>query len=108
MGVYAWTVDNDPAVVVHVGATGLPPVVRSWLHVHDDNPDIGRIRAQHPELLCGDVTIRAFQIRSDLDRRAVKNFVVAELTEPTTSPNDATAERRCAQTIAAHIRVRKD
>lgn len=81
-----------------------PTVVRAWLHIHDDNPDIGRIRAQHPELLSGNIMVRAFQIRPDLDRREVKTWVVSLLAEPATPPDDATPEQLCAHHIAAILR----
>lgn len=99
--IYAWIHDTDPPAVAYIGATGLPPVVRAWLHIHDDDPDVGRVRAQHPELLLGDATVRAFQIHPDLDRQEVKAVVLSQLAEPTTPPADADPAQLCAHHIAA-------
>jgi hypothetical protein len=74
--VYVWMADDD---VFYVGATGLPPVIRSWLHLHDDAPEIGRVRAHHPGALHGSVEVRAFQLADDVDRQRVKQLLLAHL-----------------------------
>src|SRR4051812_44484179 len=35
--------------VVYVGATGLHPAARAWLHLHDPDPEVGRAAALHPD-----------------------------------------------------------
>ena len=70
--VYVWM---DAVGVVHVGSTALDPSVRTWLHLHDDDPEIGRIRAQRPDLLTSDSTVRAFRLRPGIDRRSVRDAV---------------------------------
>jgi hypothetical protein len=59
----------------------LPPAARAWLHLHHDDPGIGRVRTEHPEALSGDITIRAFRLRSALERKRVKQAVVALLND---------------------------
>ena len=43
--VYAWLASDG---VVYVGATALHPETRTWLHLHDEDPKIGRMRARFP------------------------------------------------------------
>lgn len=38
-----WSTDDRG--VVYVGATGQPPALRTWLHLHDPDPNIGRVGA---------------------------------------------------------------
>jgi hypothetical protein len=70
--VYVWALDGE---VLYVGATRLPPAVRTWLHLHDDDPEVGRIRAEHPEAAGGTVEIRAFRLSDDVARGAVRDAV---------------------------------
>jgi hypothetical protein len=77
--VYVWLDDAAPARVVYVGATWLPPAARAFLHLHDPDPSIGRIRVEHPELLDGRAAVRAFRIDPELDRHMVKAMVMARL-----------------------------
>ena len=44
--VYAWVARDG---VVYVGATALHPATRTWLHLHDEDPDVGRMRARFPD-----------------------------------------------------------
>lgn len=78
--VYVWAKGND---VLYVGATGLPPAIRTWLHLHDDSPEVGRVRAEHPEALRGCVTVRAFELAEGLDRQRVRQCLLAELGQAT-------------------------
>jgi hypothetical protein len=43
--VYVWLRPADERRVVYVGGTGLAPATRAWLHLHHDDPEIGRIRS---------------------------------------------------------------
>ena len=85
--VYVWL---QGAEVVHVGATALPPAARTWLHLHHDDPKIGRVRAERPDALSGDVTVRAFRLGPALDRHEVKEALIT-LLEGGTSSNEAAA-----------------
>lgn len=44
---YVWVTTRN-GQVVYVGGTGLPPAVRTWLHLHDPAPEIGRVCARYP------------------------------------------------------------
>ncbi len=77
--VYVWLRPTAARDVIYVGATGLPPAARFWLHLHHDDPRFGRIRAHHPEALSGDVVVRVFRLDPSLDRKLVKQAVVALL-----------------------------
>jgi hypothetical protein len=96
--VYAWLDGADPPRVVYVGATWLPPAARAFLHLHDPDPSVGRIRAEHPELLDGRASVRAFRIAPELDRHAVRSAVVGLLDAVVA---EATDEGRAARFIVS-------
>lgn len=85
--VYVWMRAEPPPRVVYVGATSLPPIARAWLHLNHDDPDIGRIRSQHPEALSGALKVHAFRLNSALDRQAVKDTVITLLDKEEGSPS---------------------
>lgn len=99
--VYVWrTAEGE---ILHVGATGMPPRVRAWLHVNADDPDVGRLRAQHPQILDSPVDVLAFRLGSGPHRQQVKQALVAFLAgqEPDAgTPVDAI---EAAVAIAARI-----
>lgn len=70
--VYVW-LRLETREVLYVGSTGMPPAARTWLHLHHEDPDVGRMRAHHPEALSGDVTVYAYALRTDLDRHEVRD-----------------------------------
>lgn len=88
--VYVWrTAESE---IAYVGATGMPPKVRAWLHLNHDDPDVGRVRAQHPELAEQRVEVLAFEVAGGIPRQDVKAAVTAILAaeEPDpTLPRDA-------------------
>jgi hypothetical protein len=61
--VYAWFSEADQGVV-YVGATQLPPQVRTWLHLHDPDPDIGRLAARLPGAPNEDLAFSPSECRS--------------------------------------------
>jgi hypothetical protein len=65
--------------VIYVGATGLPPAVRTWLHLHDDDPEVGRLAARYSGLAHEDLDVLAFPVPEHLARRLVKATVVQRL-----------------------------
>lgn len=99
--VYLWRTDDGR--VAYVGATWMPPKVRAWLHVHHDDPDLGRIRAQHPELVDQRVEVVAFEVAGGIDRQQVRqaltSIVAAEEPDPAL-PRDAV---EAAVAIAARV-----
>jgi hypothetical protein len=76
--VYAWL---SPGGVVYVGATGLHPATRTWLHLHDDDPNVGRLRARYPELADEELEVVAVRLSADVDRQRVRHGAVALLAE---------------------------
>ena len=57
--VYAWLA---PDGVVYVGATALHPETRTWLHLHHDDPGVGRMRARFPELANEEFDVLAVEL----------------------------------------------
>jgi hypothetical protein len=76
--VYAWLAGEG---VVYIGATGLHPEARTWLHLHDEDPDVGRMRARFPELMDEDLDVLALRLPPEVDRQQVRHGAVASLAE---------------------------
>lgn len=74
--VYVWLLEGR---VLYVGTTGLPPEVRTWLHLHDPDPDIGRVRARYPGIGADPIDVVAFRLPGSLPRSEVKVAVIAHL-----------------------------
>ena len=76
--VYAWVGAEG---VVYVGATALHPATRTWLHLHDENPEVGRMRARYPELAAEELDVVAVPLPAEVDRQRVRHGAVALLAE---------------------------
>jgi hypothetical protein len=76
--VYAWVGAEG---VVYVGATALHPATRTWLHLHDDDPNIGRMRARYAALADEKLDVVAVPLPPDVDRQRVRHGAVALLGE---------------------------
>ncbi|GIN03813.1 hypothetical protein [Planomonospora venezuelensis] len=74
--VYLWLLGPR---VIYVGTTGLPPEVRTWLHLHDPDPAVGRLRARHPGIAADDLDVLAFRLPDGTDRPRAKAAAVAGL-----------------------------
>jgi len=74
--VYAWVARDG---VVYVGATTLHPETRTWLHLHHDDPEIGRMRARFAALAEEELDVVAVQLADDVDRQHVRHGAVALL-----------------------------
>ena len=72
--VYAWLAEHG---VVYVGATALHPATRTWLHLHDEDPNVGRMRARYPELAGEELDVVALQLPPEVDRQQVRHGAVA-------------------------------
>jgi hypothetical protein len=111
--VYAWIGAEG---VVYVGATGLHPATRTWLHLHDEDPNVGRLRARYPDSAHEGLDVIALRLPEGDDRQAVKHAVVTLLGErgllserqvcdpPAAAPPSTTAER-LADAVAEHLRA---
>jgi hypothetical protein len=78
--VYVWVkAGRRRGPVVYVGATGLPPAVRTWLHLHDSDPKVGRVAGRYRDLAREDLDVLAFAVPDGLSRQLVKAALVREL-----------------------------
>lgn len=77
--VYVWLRPGHERPVVYVGSTGVPPVVRTWLHLHDADPSIGRVASRYPEASREPLDVLAFSVPDSLSRTTVKSSLVEQL-----------------------------
>jgi hypothetical protein len=75
--VYAWL--DEAGLVVYVGATGLDPRTRVWLHLHDDDPDVGRMAARFERLAESQFTVLAMSVPEEIPRADVRDALGARL-----------------------------
>lgn len=69
--------------MIYVGGTGLHPATRTWLHLHHDDPDIGRIAASYPAAggnLRESLEVLAFPVPDRVPRRDVRDALIRRLT----------------------------
>jgi hypothetical protein len=76
--VYAWLARDG---VVYVGATALHPETRTWLHLHDDDPEVGRMRARFPGLADEELDVLAVELPEAIDRQRVRHGAVVLLAQ---------------------------
>jgi hypothetical protein len=76
--VYAWLAKHG---VVYVGATALHPATRTWLHLHDEDPNVGRMRERYSELAGEELDVLALRLPPEVDRQQVRHSAVALFTE---------------------------
>jgi len=80
--VYVWLRPANERRVIYVGGTGLAPATRVWLHLHHDDPEIGRIKSAYPAA-AGDLAealdVHAFRMPDGVPRRAVGDAVIRRL-----------------------------
>ena len=79
--VYAWLRVDGDRPVIYVGATGLQPGTRAWLHLHDPDPDIGRVAARYPASLDEPLEVVAVQVPEGVSRSDTKTVAIARLAE---------------------------
>jgi hypothetical protein len=85
--VYTW-IDADGAVV-YVGATGLDPRTRVWLHLHDPDPDVGRMSARFERLADTQLEVLAMRVPGELSRAEVRDVLGERLREEGLLGDDA-------------------
>ena len=74
--VYAWLAADG---VVYVGGTGLHPATRTWLHLHDENPEVGRMRARYAALPDEALDVVVMELGAHVDRQVVRHGSVRRL-----------------------------
>jgi hypothetical protein len=79
--VYAWLRVDGDRPVIYVGATDLQPGTRAWLHLHDPDPDIGRVAARYPAALDEPLEVVAVQVPEGVSRSDTKTVAIARLAE---------------------------
>ncbi len=79
--IYAWLHVGNDRRVVYVGATGLHPAVRAWLHLHDPDPDIGRVVARFPAAATDPLDVVALRLPDHLSRLDTKAALIVLLAE---------------------------
>ena len=85
--VYVWI--DEAALVVYVGATGLDPRTRVWLHLHHDDPEIGRMAARFSRLPTSELDVLAMIVPEEVSRSDVRDVLGARLAEEGLLADDA-------------------
>ena len=85
--VYAWI--DEAGLVVYVGATGLDPETRVWLHLHDADPDVGRMAARFERLAEARLEVLAMSVPDEISRADVRDALGSQLAEEGLLAEDA-------------------
>jgi hypothetical protein len=75
---YIW-VPTGRAEVLYVGGTGLPPALRTWLHLHHEDPAIARVAQRYPAAATKSLEIIAFRLPETVDRPSAKAELIRQL-----------------------------
>ena len=82
--VYVWIRPGTERRIVFVGATGLPPAARVWLHLHDRDSEVGWMGHRYPAAggdLREPLDVVAFPVPESVARRAVRDALIKRLAE---------------------------
>ncbi|MET9067803.1 hypothetical protein [Streptosporangium sandarakinum] len=102
--VYVWVrAGSQQKPVIYVGGTGLPPTVRIWLHLHNSDPEVGRLAARYSELAHDDLDVLVFAVPGHLARRRVKDAVVQLLHRQGLLAEQYVGDPPAAQPIAEDV-----
>jgi hypothetical protein len=85
--VYCWIDENER--VVYVGSTTLDPRTRAWLHLHDPDPELGRVAARFERLASAPLEILAMRVPDEVSRSDVRDVLGARLAEDGMLADDA-------------------
>jgi len=85
--VYVWL--DDAGGVVYVGATGLDPRTRAWLHLHHPDPEIGRLRARFDRCGTAELEVLAMRVPDGVARADVRDALGARLADEGLLAEDA-------------------
>ena len=75
---YVW-IRLRPHAVVYAGVTGLPPAVRTWMHLNDPDPTVGRMAARLPRIAEDDYDVLAFALPRSVERQEARGVLVTAL-----------------------------
>ena len=84
--VYVWL---DDVGVVYVGATGLDPRTRTWLHLHHPDPEVGRLRARFDRLGTAELEVLAMRVPDGVTRADVRDALGVRLADEGLLTEDA-------------------
>lgn len=82
--VYVWRLPDSPdprANILYVGTTGMPPALRTWLHLHSRDKDIGRVAKRFPKIDTEAADVYAFPVPPGMERPQVKHALVHALAD---------------------------
>lgn len=79
--VYVWVRSEDDRRVIYVGATGMHPETRVWLHLHHEDPEVGRVLARYPDANRERLEVFAFRVPESISRQTVRAAVTARLNQ---------------------------
>ena len=85
--VYVWL--DDAGRAIYVGATGLDPRTRAWLHLHHADPEIGRVRAGFERLAATELDVLAMRVPDGVARAGVRDALGARLADEGMLARDA-------------------
>ena len=85
--VYVWL--DDAGGVVCIGATGLDPRTRAWLHLHHPDPEIGRLRARFDRRGTAELEVLAMRVPDGVARADVRDALGARLADEGLLADDA-------------------
>jgi hypothetical protein len=85
--VYTWF--EEDGGVVYVGATGLDPATRVWLHLHDQDPEVGRMAARFERLAGTELDVLAMRVPDEISRADVRDILGARLADEGLLAEDA-------------------
>ena len=88
--VYVWV--DEAGLVVYVGATGLDPRTRVWLHLHDGDPEVGRIAARFERLSSAQLDVLAMEVPDEVSRADVRDALGARLADEGLLAEDAVTD----------------
>jgi hypothetical protein len=76
--VYVW-LDIETGDIAYVGATAYEPALRAHLHLENDDPQLGRVRATVDRYAERDFDVLVFEVPADVDRGVAKRHLEARL-----------------------------
>jgi hypothetical protein len=85
--VYVWV--DEAGHVVYVGATGLDPRTRVWLHLHDQDAEVGRMAARFRRLAGSQLDVLAMAVPDEIPRAGVRDALGARLADDGMLSDDA-------------------